>query len=523
MSTKDSSECRCRSRTSGQGTLPFCTACGRELRPRVVFVAGNIGSGKSTLALKLRQKLAHKHRAQWESIRPDAAHNLFFRLLNIDQPNGIDIPEGDYSQVGTGEQTSARKQVESLMQRTFLLETYFRIKASLEPRTVFGGGQNDFSLPDGVLIEYWPRFSVEVMAKAMGTDDVEGKLRDLLDNCEQNLPSSIEQPDAILMVAEDTKTLIERNARRADSRRNERVSERVVDQVEKRNRRLLSDYVFQHGNELQEVLSTAAPDDCPSDQWRKSVVQPSPSARWWMPLTYGSAQQNLIIPKYPLFLNNDDVDKVMKPKSGKHEVFIVRPRLDLGQVDTVELSWKERTQADPQWISSNQGRSAPQRVVGVEIEIKAETANGKTIPDLKKVISYESEEWHEREVRECLSRHPSVELKKVAKRSEWEVRKKFNEIESEKQNLGVLERLEQVVTGESTKLWMELRDDIKTDELTSDLNFGVDGRTLQRAPGTKLSDPPVKLVVVRDGVPDGGRSKFGKGLSSTLANWLREL
>lgn len=157
----------CRNKKCGHPALEstdrYCPICGRRLceEPKIVFVAGQIGSGKSTLALKLRQKLAHKHRAQWEVIRPDARSNLFFEMLNLDEPRDMDDAEGPYS-LFTGPTSGpsvARTQVELMMEETFLLEVCSRLRDELDKPS---GAMN----LDGVMVEYWPRFSVEVMGKA---------------------------------------------------------------------------------------------------------------------------------------------------------------------------------------------------------------------------------------------------------------------------------------------------------------------------------------------------------------------
>lgn len=137
-----------------------CPDCGGQIsrKPeKILFIGGHVASGKSILALKLRQKLAQEHRAQWEVVRPDNSNNLFFQLLNLDEPLGIDEAEGDYSLFRTeGNAVSdARIAVEVLMQETFLLEVTSRL-----------GYELSNGASDGIIVEYWPKFSGNVMAPA---------------------------------------------------------------------------------------------------------------------------------------------------------------------------------------------------------------------------------------------------------------------------------------------------------------------------------------------------------------------
>ena len=204
-------------------------------KPKVVYIAGNVGSGKSSLALKVRQKLAGHYRKQWEVLRPDSNNNLFFQLLNLEEPKSIDAEDLNYSRFQQhGEESPTEDFVEYLMEVTFLLEASARLWEELK------SGKSD-----GIIVEYWPEFSVQAMGKAQllpkaaarGSQAKVSKpsgnyyfeeLEALLDDCRAGGPES---PEVLLLVAEDEKTLIQNNARRREQRKNEKVSEAYLRDV----------------------------------------------------------------------------------------------------------------------------------------------------------------------------------------------------------------------------------------------------------------------------------------------------
>jgi hypothetical protein len=206
---------------------------------KIVFVAGNVGSGKTTLALKLRRKLSEVNLRsrtptpgqRWEHISPYERHNLFFQLLNLDEPRGMDAEEGNYARFGTNH--DVRRELDLLMQETFLIEVASRLTDEISKTR---------KERDGILVEYWPEMSVEVMGRTALEQPQYSSLVTRLRGWTAALPGhlrSLLSEPIIIMPVEGIDGLVERNAMRKAQRKNEKVDSKFLREVDVALRELL--------------------------------------------------------------------------------------------------------------------------------------------------------------------------------------------------------------------------------------------------------------------------------------------
>lgn len=261
-----------------EGRLKEIKAGAPPREPRIVFIGGNVGSGKTRLALKLRQKMSEVDMRssppvsgkRWEHIAPYERHNLFFQLLNLDEPRRIDEEERNYALFG--ERHMVRNELELLMQETFLIEVAARLN-----NVNLAGKKSSRDRLDGVLVEYWPEMSVEVMGGvALNPPAVPAKflteLKDLLASWKAAASASLRYP-IIIIPAEEVDNLIERNANRKAQRRNEKIDSEFLWQTDGALRRLLeSGYGVCLVNSSSPIHGLTAPVGVPPEsdpgEWR---------------------------------------------------------------------------------------------------------------------------------------------------------------------------------------------------------------------------------------------------------------
>lgn len=198
---------------------------GEEKEIPVVLIAGNIASGKTDLALLLRSEFVKSDSSEdWATFAPGRA-NLFFQLLNTADE------EADYLITTPNTQASPQGMIKNPVQRhlTYLMQaTFIEYSCHLFDDSITRVRRSGAK---GVIGEYWPEYSVEVMAKVemkdYGVHDDYGKLQARLREWTGRKKNVKE---IYVLLEERVPVLLERAARRQLERRNERLTEEALNE-----------------------------------------------------------------------------------------------------------------------------------------------------------------------------------------------------------------------------------------------------------------------------------------------------